>query len=52
MWQVQVPVDVACMGASRETAVLDFSYTVGHTAVWTQPLILRMPGLEQLSRLS
>lgn len=31
--QVQVPVDIACIRASRETAVLDFSYTVGHTPV-------------------
>jgi len=31
--QVQVPVDVACIGASRETAVLEFSYSVGHTPV-------------------
>jgi len=37
VWQVQVPVDVACIGASRETAVLDFSYTMGHTPVCTQP---------------
>jgi hypothetical protein len=25
--QVQVPVEVVCLSASRETAVLDFSYT-------------------------
>jgi hypothetical protein len=26
--QVQVPVEVTCLSASRETAVLDFSYTI------------------------
>ncbi|KAG0627347.1 hypothetical protein M758_2G193500 [Ceratodon purpureus] len=40
--QVQVPVDVACIRASRETAVLDFSYSVGHTPV---NITVRLPTL-------
>ncbi|XP_024380212.1 AP-2 complex subunit alpha-1 isoform X1 [Physcomitrium patens] len=40
--QVQVPVDVACIGASRETAVLDFSYNVEYTPVKVQ---LKLPTL-------
>lgn len=38
--QVQVPVDVACLSASRETAVLEFSFNVGHAPVSVQ---LKLP---------
>ncbi|CAM6024960.1 unnamed protein product [Sphagnum balticum] len=40
--QVQVPVEVTCLSASRETAVLDFSYTISTLPVNVK---LRLPTL-------
>lgn len=32
-WQVQIPVDVACLAASREAAVFEFSYNTANSPV-------------------
>lgn len=37
-WQVQIPVDVACLAASREAAVFEFSYNTANSPVRTLKL--------------
>jgi hypothetical protein len=41
-WQVQIPVDVACLAASREAAVFEFSYNTANSPVRASNFAFRL----------